>query len=435
MGEASAHSLWGPSSAARRLACPGSALAERDLPNQESPYALEGTMQHSVLSWVLTGEETTAEDYIGCEFPHPEKDLTFGPDHAGRVQRVADRILSLPGDVWSERRVDLSAWVSGCFGTLDMAVADSDSLCIRDAKFGHGTPVYAEDNPQLMLYAVGFVEDPEVRRIYGDEWIERLRSGEIPVYLEIDQPSLGHFDSWKTTYGHCLSFAEQYSSFFLAVAHGELTHRNPGPDQCLYCRALPRCRAAMDYFLTPFGVSIEDVENMSEEEIAEKVSQNAQDLTPEMRARLVRSRRVFEKALEGLEDRVREDYNAGNPVGGVKLIPGRRRRQWADPDKAAAELEKRLGKKQAYQHTVLSPAQAMEQVGPRVAKKLEALVEYRETKPQIVPADHPEEGLPRSVDHFEDLGGEDTGGDADMDLDDISLEISDEEIDDFDLSL
>lgn len=432
MGEASAHSLWGPSSAARRLACPGSALAERDLPEKENPYSLEGTMQHSVLSWVLTSdsEDVTAHSYVGCEFPHPVKDLVFGVDHASRVQRVADRVQCLPGDVWSERGVDLSAWVSGCFGTLDMAVVDEGALHIRDAKFGFGTPVYAEENPQLMLYTVGFAEDPEVRRIYGDDWIKALRRGDIPVYLEIDQPSLGHFDSWKTIFARCLQFAETYSSHCKAVACGEMRYRRPGPEQCLYCRALSRCRPAFDYFLQPLGLSIEDLETMTEEEIAERVSQNKEDLTPETRALLVRSKGVLTKALESLEDRVREDYHAGRDVGPIKLIPGSRRRAWSDEEQAAAELEKRLGKKQAYQRTVLSPAQAMEQVGPRVAKKLETLVTYQETKPRIVPADHPEEALPRSTDHFEDLDSGD-----DLDLDDFSLEVTDEELDDLDLDI
>ena len=58
-----------------------------------------------------------------------------------------------PDPIFSvEQRVDVSDYVPDCFGTADMVIVTDKLVHIIDLKLGKGVPVYAEKNPQLMIY-------------------------------------------------------------------------------------------------------------------------------------------------------------------------------------------------------------------------------------------------------------------------------------------
>lgn len=54
-----------------------------------------------------------------------------------------------------EQEVTLTEYVEGCFGTCDCLIASEDTLYIVDYKHGRGIPVNAENNTQMMMYALG----------------------------------------------------------------------------------------------------------------------------------------------------------------------------------------------------------------------------------------------------------------------------------------
>jgi hypothetical protein len=60
----SEHSLNGPSSFARRIACPGSANAERGIHEETSVYAAEGTAAHKLCEECLK-DGIDPQDMIG----------------------------------------------------------------------------------------------------------------------------------------------------------------------------------------------------------------------------------------------------------------------------------------------------------------------------------------------------------------------------------
>jgi hypothetical protein len=61
------HSPYGPSSAARWIACPGSVQAQEGIPDTESPYAAEGHAAHALAEKALkTGRPCS--DWIGTLF-------------------------------------------------------------------------------------------------------------------------------------------------------------------------------------------------------------------------------------------------------------------------------------------------------------------------------------------------------------------------------
>lgn len=420
------HSDWGPSSAHRRIACRGSAEAEAGLPEVDTEERFEGTMLHDVLERVLRdGEEGDAYAYEGKEYPSVGgTKIEFSGDQASVVQNVADRVFETQGVIYPEVKVDLSMWIPDQHGTSDIGIRRVDSLRIRDAKFGRGDVVLAYRNPQLMLYAVGFwanvlCQDPEI----DPEWMSRLEAGEIPVYLDIDQPYKGNFDTWKTDLPTCLRFAEEYAAIYRETQESSQP-RTAGPSQCLYCKARSRCRTFIDYCLEVMRVSTEDLDTLSKSELAEKMDTNAEAMTPEQRANLVQAKALVTKMLEDVESSLRDDYMAGKPTGGLKLIPGANRRVWADEEQAREELLKRFKKKEVVTEKLASPAKVLKIAGPRQAKRIDSLIIFSETKPRLVPETHKTPGIPRAVDHFDDLSEEDLDFDLGLDSDlDFNLEM------------
>ena len=61
-----------------------------------------------------------------------------------------------------EQKVDISDYVPDCFGTADMVIVTDKLVHIIDLKLGKGVPVYAEKNPQLMIYGLGVLEIAEM---------------------------------------------------------------------------------------------------------------------------------------------------------------------------------------------------------------------------------------------------------------------------------
>ena len=51
------HALLSPSSAARWMRCPASVVVTRDMPEDSSPYAIEGTCAHRLAELLLNGAD------------------------------------------------------------------------------------------------------------------------------------------------------------------------------------------------------------------------------------------------------------------------------------------------------------------------------------------------------------------------------------------
>lgn len=138
----SAHSEFGPSGAYRWLNCPGSYNATKDLPDQTSKFAAEGTDAHDLAEICLT-QKRTARSFIG-KSPLINKERVIDEDMAFFVQKYVDYILALGGDQEYEQEVSYDEWVPGGFGTADAIVVDGDTIHIVDLKYGKGVEVHAD---------------------------------------------------------------------------------------------------------------------------------------------------------------------------------------------------------------------------------------------------------------------------------------------------
>jgi hypothetical protein len=156
-----AHAMLGASSAHRWLACTPSARLCAELKDTTSSYAEAGTLAHAV-----------SEYYLNCYIHPPKialpKNLTENQYYNAEM---AEYCLTYADYVWeeykaicrehpeavimTEQRVDYSKYVPEGFGTADVSIAADGILEIIDYKYGTGVQVYAENNPQIRLYALG----------------------------------------------------------------------------------------------------------------------------------------------------------------------------------------------------------------------------------------------------------------------------------------
>ena len=172
---ARAHALLSASSSARWLACPPSAVAAAAYPNKDTVFTREGTLAHEVAEQVVRGEMV-----------RPQGDITPEMVHCAEAYR--DYIQELKKDdnavVMLERRVDFSPWVPGGFGTADCIIIQGNHMDVVDYKYGAGVAVSAEQNPQMMLYGLGALNE------YG--FIYDVHT----VTVHIFQPRMNNVSPW-----------------------------------------------------------------------------------------------------------------------------------------------------------------------------------------------------------------------------------------------
>lgn len=221
-------SLVGGSTAARRIACPGSYRLEQLVPiheEEESSYAKEGTALHEAMARILT------EDIIADEVPEKIIGQTFYGVEI--TQELADEMIYPCLDFLDalfelcerdggelvfevEQRYEMPG-VPGAFGTSDFVGRAKDRSILIDWKFGRGKAVPAAypdpsfngpadqapmiANKQLSFYAVAAsAARPELFE-QDDDW---------RVELFIVQPGIaeerGGVKRHTTTVGHLQDF-------------------------------------------------------------------------------------------------------------------------------------------------------------------------------------------------------------------------------------
>ena len=159
-----AHALLSASSAHRWLVCTPSARLEEQFPDTTSDAAKEGTLAHELAELKLRSYFYTVDfgkrklnnaiKKLKTQELWNDEMLNYTDDYLDYVKNIALAFDDLPYAAL-ERRVDFKEWVPDGFGTADCILISSNILHVIDFKYGKGVPVSAEQNPQMMLYALG----------------------------------------------------------------------------------------------------------------------------------------------------------------------------------------------------------------------------------------------------------------------------------------
>jgi hypothetical protein len=226
--ESNGHSLFGASGWARKLACPGSTLAEIGLPDEASYEAAEGTVAHAVAEDIFERGVLPENAFLELQprVLQEGHEVKITLAMVEYVQQYVDWCNELPGMHFVEQLVDLSNYtpIPNQKGRADHIALEIGHLTLTDLKYGTGVKVFADRNPQQAGYALGVI----------DEWdfifdIDR-------VTIRIAQPRLGHFDVWETTKSELKEYGREIKAK-LALGWQPDAPRVPSEAACRFCRA------------------------------------------------------------------------------------------------------------------------------------------------------------------------------------------------------
>ena len=379
------HARLSPSSASRWMACPASVPMSEGIPNESSIHAALGTAAHALgEACLVQGKETRG--FLGATM----EGFEVTEEMADFVQEYVDFVRSLNGTQAYEQKIQIGEITGekGAKGTADAIVCDGKTLHVCDLKYGLGVQVFAEENPQMMIYGLGALD----QYVFLDI---------TEVVLHIIQPRLNHIDSWATTPAHLAKFAEDVAvaSELVREAETNLTEDHFGPGKaCRWCLAKDRCEAYARFSLS--SVMDDFVDITKPITVAERTFDNA------TLANLMAALPAIEDWCKGIRARVESELLSGESVPGWKLVEGRRgNRSWGDEFAAMEKLERLLGEG-AYTRTVITPAKAEKALKKTGGwETVAGLITQSPGKPSVAPVDdkRPTYSGGASIDDFEDL--------------------------------
>ena len=402
-----AHALLSPSAAERWINCPASVFLNKDIPDEGSVYADEGTAAHTIME--LAGKEY----FKGFEFDSIKTTLalklaemmTRGPQGKFTITDTwADEVINcarvwlteldkvcggFPDYVAFETRVNSVEIPNGSMGgTADCLMLVGDTLHVFDYKHGQGVPVSAENNPQLSLYG----------------YMAYMSHIDLPVKnieLHIVQPRADNTNAWKTTVEHlCTWFDEivqpQAERVISICETGKYTLEDftVTKSGCRFCKAKAACPAMTREVSTeldlPRVLTVPD--------------------STEKLARLLDFKPVAEAYFDAVEKKVFDLLSNGQSVPGFKLVSGRPgNRKWTDSSQALDELKKAKLKMSEYYKTpeVISPSQAEKLfkqgvIGERKWQTLQGLITRPEGKPTLAAVTDKRPALKSDTDYLTD---------------------------------
>lgn len=335
-----AHAKLSASGAHRWMNCPGSVKAEEGMTDRTSSFAEEGTKAHDLMEQMLLNIRTDIDKYDIEMAEHVRAYV----DYVESLKEAGDTLLV-------EECVDFSEWVPGGFGTADTVLVGDRRIHIVDLKYGKGVPVYAERNPQAMLYALGAYA--------GFGWMGDIKS----VKISIVQPRLDNISEWEVSVTDLLKFGEEARQ---AAADTLIPNAKkvPGEKQCKFCKAKATCPAL--YKLTA-DTLMADFEQIDEAPQPHKLT------FAQMRLALER-KSLIEAWLQSVELSVKDLILEGVEFEGFKLVEGRSVRRWSDAEVAGARLAALVGEQSAFVRQVISPAKAEKLLGKKDKGMIEDIV-------------------------------------------------------------
>lgn len=398
------HALLSASSAKKWLYCTPSAVLEDSIPDEESRYAKEGTLAHSIcelkLSKLFTDKNMSERTYKsrlkklqGDEMYQPEMD-GFTDEYVDYVSEIAFGFPAVPF-VAVEKRLDYSPWAPEGFGTGDCIVIYGRDMHIIDFKYGKGVPVSAEGNPQMGLYGLGAWNEYGVLFSVED------------VHFHIVQPRIPNSSSWTTTLEELLSWGELFVKPRAALAYRGEGEFRPA-DYCSgdrknyckegFCKAYGRCRATADKnmalmkdALDPGTDAIRRPELLSNEEIGD----------------ILKRAQFLKDWVNKLEAHALAELVKGGKIPGWKIVEGRSVRELSEPDKVFRGLVEA-----GYDEAVLYnrkpiPLGELEKLVPK-EQRGDLLVPYivrPRGKPTLAPEDDRRPAMQPQVSAEEAFGG------------------------------
>lgn len=300
--------------------------------------------------------------------PHYEKSADAATDvYLDYLKSISLSCGETPPFVALESRVYYSRYAPDGYGRADCIMIYPPVLRVADYKNGTGIPVEAEENPQMMLYALGALET--YAPIYGDS-IDTIQ-------MTIIQPNAGGVKEWSISRkdleywgAHTVRPAAE-----LAYAgKGDFVPSTPndGPeDRCHFCRAKATCTARSEMYL---GL--------------ETYEKKKPPLLTDAEVGGILERAAGQAAwASGLKDYALKTILNGGAIPGFKAVEGRSTREWDGGTDAAFNKLKERGVEEAllWERRPVTPPALEKALGKKPFEAVADLVVKKPGKPTLAP--------------------------------------------------
>lgn len=366
------HGKLPASASARWLACTPSAKFEQNFPAETSVYAEEGTAAHEMA-------EMTARYFFGeiTETDYENWLETFKAEnkyYSGEMQEAASDYADFALKKFNaykeegrdpvamfEVRLDFSRWVPEGFGTGDCILITDGTVEVIDFKYGKGVRVYAENNPQMRLYALGALDLSEA--------IYEINTVKATIF----QPRLsGAYSSEELTTEELLTWADEVVTPKAKLAFKGEGKFAPSEETCRFCRAKAHCKARANHNLETI------LQGDAKAELTDEEAAAILDQADDIRA-----------WLSDLEARITKSLFEGQKVSGWKLVEGRSNRKITNAVKAENALQN-YGLDDIYESKLLSLTALEKKYGAKVISQvLKGLIDKPQGKPALVKSSDP----------------------------------------------
>lgn len=352
------HAVLSASSSDRWLHCPPSARLCESYEDKGSDYAAEGTDAHALCEYKL-------RKALGLPAEDPTENLTWFNEEmndcaTGYAAYVLEQVeaakhVCADPEVLIEQRVDFSRWVEGGFGTADALIIADGTLKICDYKHGLGVLVRAEENPQLMCYALGALELFD--KIYDIE----------TVSMTIYQPRRDNVSTFEMLKDDLYRWADE-----VLKPTAELAFAGDGNflcgEWCGFCKAKTDCRARAEANLELARYEFKFPPLLTDEDI--------EDIIAKVDELVSWASDIKEYALQ--------QAISGKEWTGWKLVEGRSNRKYVN-DSVVADVVEHAGF-DPYERKVLGVTAMQKLLGKsRFDELLNPYIEKPQGKPTLVP--------------------------------------------------
>ncbi len=352
------HALLSASSSHRWLQCPPSAKLCAEEDNKSSPYAQEGTDAHSLCQFKL-------EQALGINTKDPTENLDF---YNGEMESCAEEYATFVMEqleeakhncsdpvVLIEQRLDFSRYVEGGFGTGDSVIVADGILQVIDYKHGLGILVSAEENPQMMCYALGAIELFD--GIYDIETIK----------MTIFQPRRDNISTYTLSKDELITWGNEVLSPIAKLAYAGEGEFKAG-DHCQFCKIKATCRKRAEYNLELAKYDFEMPPNLDDTEIS-VILTKVDNLV---------------SWVNDIKEYALQQALSGTKYDGFKVVEGRSTRKYTD-EQAVADAVTSAGF-DPYENKLLGITAMTSILGKkRFEEVLGSLVMKAPGKPTLVP--------------------------------------------------
>ena len=364
------HARLSPSSSSRWLSCTASVEASTNYENKGNSASQWGTVAHGIGELLLKGEDV----------PEIVEGDKWDDEQYKCAEEYADYVRSFINKesvVLIEEQFDLSFISKGQFGTSDATVLNDTHLHVMDLKSGHNI-VMAENNTQLMLYALGALH--ELEDIYDIE----------TVTLHIVQTRAGHIDTWELDVKTLKLFEQTAKVQAQAILSGDVKF-SPSEKACKWCQHQTNCtalKAHVDSVVTGAFDKIEDIDGQADLIDVDHIK------------KILDNKDLILSFIKAVEARSLELMQEGTEIDGYKLVEAKTNRKWADEDAVAKYLNRKVKADELWVKKLI-PMTKILKLRPN-DKKLQEMLIKPDGKPVIAPMSDKREAISKVADEFEE---------------------------------